>query len=563
MKYSAKIFSLLLFFCGSLLGQVSPPFGSELNYNQVMFNYNEVNDATYYKLNVDTYDSLNAVTPLYSNSYIDSNTCTLVKNLTFGKKYVWKTEAYNKNGKLIFTSPPYRFSILKNEFNDPKVFKVNQYINKPQKYQDGLVWLDKYFCALDRSGNVVWEFPKSIKYPFTPINMVDLHMCNNGNLTFSNDTSVFYFNRDLKLIWYCHVSMLKPMVSIENIHHVFNRLPNGNFIALGSRTEKFKLEKNDAATFTYDNSVILEFDSLGKLLWHWEFSNYFNTQIIKDVLKKRGTKNNKLSVMVHCNSVSYDSTYKYLYLGCRDFNRIIKIDKASKKIVAEYGEKLTDSDTKVVQTNLFSRQHDVRPIGTNELLLFNNGEEADKGKSSVMRILLPQKAKETVKKTWEIDLDIDTIPGKANRYGSAQLLNNGNYLIGGGTNGRILEVTANKEPVWDLFLMAKTLPVFPFGIFAQYRAYYNSSLYPYCFAITINKNNTQTIKLFNEGTDDDGYTIEFFASAYTTNLKSKQTVKTALIKAGYSTIIDTKTFVFKSIRVTSLNSGISRWFDVK
>ena len=267
--------------------------------------------------------------------------------------------------------------------------------------------------------------------------------------------------------------------------------------------------------------------------------------------------------MAHANSVSYDSTYKYLYLGCRDFSRIVKIDKASKKIVAEYGEKLTDSDTKVVQTNLFSRQHDVKPIGTNEVLLFNNGEEAETGKSTVMRILLPQKAKETVKKTWEIDLDIDTIPGKANRYGSAQLLDNGNYLIGGGTNGRILEVTANKEPVWDLFLMAKTLPVFPFDIFAQYRAYYNSSLYPYYFAVTINKNNTQTIKLFNEGTDDDSYSIEFFASPYTTALKPKQTLKTPLIKTGFSTIINTKTFVFKSIKVTSLNSGISKWFDVK
>jgi len=357
--------------------------------------------------------------------------------------------------------------------------------------------------------------------------------------------------------------MLKPYVKIENFHHVFNRLPNGNFIALGSRTEKFKLDKKDAATYTFDNSFILEFDSIGKLIWHWEFSKYFDTLLIKDVLKKNGAKNNKLSVMVHSNSVAYDSTYQHLYLNCRDFNRIIKINKASKKIIAEYGERLSDNDLKVHPTNLFSRQHDVKPIGTNELLLFNNGNETEKGKSTVMRILLPQNRNEKVKKTWEIDLDIDTIPGKAIKFGSAELLGNGNYLIGGGTNGRILEVTAAKEPVWDLYLQGKMLAIFNWGIFAQYRAYYNSSLYPYYFEVEINKNNMQTVKLFNEGTDNDSYKIEFFASFSIEASKASQTITTPIIKSNFSYVIDAKKIVFKSIKVTSVNSGISHWYNTK
>ncbi len=528
-----------------------------------MFKHNDVTEANFYKLFLDTYDSLNAKAPSINAIYTDSNTCTLVKNLAFGKKYVWRAEAYNQNNQLIHTSQSYSFSILKNEFNDPKIFAVKQYISKSEKYQDGIIWLDKYFCALDRAGNVVWEFPKTIKRSFMPENMVDLHMYNNGNLSFSNDTSIYYFNRDLKLIWYCNVSMLKPILKIENFHHVFNRLPNGNFIALGATTKKFKLDKKEAATYTYDDSSILEFDSLGKLVWHWEFSKYFDTLLIKDVLKKNGVKNNKLSVMVHCNSVSYDSTYKHLYLNCRDFNRIIKIDKISKKIIAEYGQKLTAADVKVFETNLFSRQHDVKPIATNELLLFNNGEETDKGKSNVIRILLPQNKKQTVKTTWELDLDIDTIaPGKATKFGSAELLSNGNYLIGGGTNGRILEVTANKEPVWDLFLKAKTLPIFDWGIFAQYRAYYSSSLYPYYFAVTLNKNNTQTLKIFNEGTNTDSYKIEFFNSLSLTSIKPQQTLNTSNIKPNHSYAINTKNIIFKNIKITSLNSGITKWLTL-
>ncbi len=555
---------LLLFFCSRLFAQVSPPIGAQLNYNQVMFRYNEINDAYVYNIRIETYDSLTALVPSATNVYTDSNTCTLVKNLTFGKKYIWKTEAYSKIGQLISVSPSYSFSILKNDFNDPKTYLVQQFINKPEKYNDGIIWLDKYFCALDRKGNVVWEFPKSFKKPFMPENMVDLHMYPNGNISFSNDTSIYYFTRDLKLIWYCHASMLSPILKVSNFHHVFNRLPNGNFLALGATTEKFKLDKKDAATYTYDNSIILEFDSLGKLIWHWEFSKHFDTLLIKDVLKTRGAKNNKLSVMVHCNSVSYDSTYSHLYLGCRDFNRIIKIDKTTKKIIGEYGEKLTPMDTKVYETNFFSRQHDVKPIGKNEVLLFNNGEESEKGKSYVMKILLPQNAKEKVEKTWELDLDIDSItPGKAIKYGGAEQLSNGNYLICGGMNGRILEVTANKEPVWDLFLKAKTLPVFPFGIFAQYRAYYSSSLYPYYFVVSVNKNNYQNIKLFNEGTENDSFKIDFFAFPSQTNAKPIQTVNTPVVKAGASYILETKTIVFKSIKITSLGSGFVQWVEVK
>ncbi|MDP3558537.1 MAG: aryl-sulfate sulfotransferase [Bacteroidota bacterium] len=527
-----------------------------------MFRYKEVEGAFLYKLYINSFDSLKAEIPSANFVYNDSNTCTLVKNLEFGKKYVWNTEAYSQAGQKISTSESYSFSLLKNDFNDPTIFSVSQYINKPAKYRDGIIWLDKYFCALDRSGKVVWQFPKSVKNAFIPDNMVDLHMYNNGNISFSNDTSLYYFNRDLKLIWHCHVSMLSPILKVNNFHHVFNRLPNGNFIALGATTEKFKLDKNDKATYTYDNSIILEFDSLGKLLWHWEFSKNFDTLIIKDVLKKYGTKNAKLSVMVHCNSVAYDSTYKHLYLGCRDFDRIIKIDKASKKIVAQYGPKLTNSDTKVFQTNLFSRQHDVKPIGKNEVLLFNNGEETEKGKSTVMRILLPQNAKETFKKTWELDLDIDTIPGKAIKYGSAELLSNGNYLICGGTNGRILEVTANKEPVWDLYLKAKTLAVFPFQLFAQYRAYYSSSLYPYYFAISINKSNPKSIKLFNEGTDSDSYLLEFFDVPSDTISKSLHTLTTPIIKAGCSYVVQSKIDTIKSIKVTSLSSGIIQWYTI-
>ena len=79
---------LILFFCNQLIGQITPPIGAQLNYNQVMFMYDDVPEANFYKLFLDTYDSLSAKAPSHSTIYSDSNTCTLVKNLKFSKKYV-------------------------------------------------------------------------------------------------------------------------------------------------------------------------------------------------------------------------------------------------------------------------------------------------------------------------------------------------------------------------------------------------------------------------------------------------------------------------------------------
>ncbi len=548
-----SLYLILFFILSSFVNaQFYPINNSELNYTQVLFQFKEVKEAHYYKLRVVEYDS--TYSKAINNRVVtDSNTVVILKQLNLGSYYKWFVEAFDKQSVQLNKSSELKFSIYKNDFNDTTMYRVNQFVNKTSKYKDGIIWLDKYFCALDRSGNVVWQFPKKGTNEFGPIKMVDLHMCNNGNIVFSNDTAMYYFTKDLKLIWKKHVSDIRKTIDIENIHHVFNRLPNGNFVTIAARTEKFKLDKTKSEVFTYDGAVILEFDSVGKLIWHWDFREHFDTTLIKDYLKIHGVKNLKLSVMLHSNAVSYDSTYKHIYFGLRDFSRVIKIDKASKKIIAEYGEKLSPNDTKVFETKLFSRQHDVKPIGNNQIMVFSNGEDSEKGKSYVLKLQLPTKKNEQVKKLWELDLDVDTIPGKANRYGSAQILPNKNILICGGTNGRILEVTQNKEPVWDLYLRAKTMRIFNWGLFAQYRAYYNSSLYPYFFSCSKFNSETKTFQLYNDGSDDDDYRLEIFSK----NNSSKQieTISSLKLKSETNTLVKLNSNNAYSVKITSLNSG--------
>lgn len=544
---------LFLLTFNNYFAQVLPKPNTSLNYNQIVIKHIPINEAVWYKIIISEFDSVASIKAISTKTVTDSSHVCIVSNLNFGKTYKWHVLAYNNKNKVINKSKEYIFSILNNEYNDNTKFKISQTYYNKQLVKDGIVWLDKYNCALDRKGNVVWQFPRKIKTPLIPDNLVDLHMCNNGNITLSNDTSIYYLTKDLDVIWYKHANMLNNQVKVKNIHHVFNQLSNGNFIALGATTEKFKLTENDSVSYKYDNHIILEFDSIGNLVWFWELKNHFNVNLIKSFLKKHGSKNNKLDVMLHANSVVYDSTYSNLYLGLRDFNRFIKIDKKTKNIIAEYGQKLTNDDTTVFETNFFSRQHDVKPIAPNTVLLFNNGEDEEKGKSSVLILKLPTNNKDKIEKIWELDLDVDTIyPGKATKFGSVQKLNNGNFLIGGGMNGRILEVTPNKKPVWDLYIQGKTLPIFDWGVFAQYRAYYNSSLYPYYFSVTQNK---KEIKIVNEGTELDEYVIEIILNTVSKDVKSIQSSITKQINPNQSLTHLINNKQTKLVRVKSVNSG--------
>lgn len=556
MRLNLKFILLVIIFqlfVNNYFSQIHPKPNDSLNYNQVLLKYLPVKEAIWYKIIISEFDSVSSNKAISTNFITDSSHVCLISNLNFGKTYKWHVLAYNNKNKIINKSKVYNFSILKNEYDDPKKYKVTQTYNNKLLIQDGIIWLDKYNCALDRFGKVVWQFPRKIKTPLIPDNLVDLHMCNNGNITLSNDTSIYYLTKDLEIIWFKHANRLTKQVKVKNIHHVFNQLPNGNFIALGATTEKFKLNEKDSTNYKYDNHIILEFDSVGNLIWFWELKNHFSINLIKSYLKKYGSKNNKLDVMLHANSVAFDSTYSSLFLGLRDFNRFIKIDKKTKNIIAEYGQKLTSDDTLVIETNWFSRQHDVKPIAPNTVLLFNNGEDEEKGKSSVLILKLPTTNKSNIEKIWELDLDIDSIhPGKATKFGSVQKLSNGNILIGGGMNGRILEVTPNKNPVWDLYLQGKTLPIFDWGVFAQYRAYFNSSLYPYCFSVLQNKN---VIKIVNEGTETDEYVIEVILNVTSKDVKSVLSSITKQIKPNQSVSYLINNKHTKLVRIKSVKSG--------
>lgn len=547
LKLIPYFFILCLF--SEAFAQVLPKDNEILNYNQIMFDCNPTKNATLYKfiLSEDNYGLEKEIFPEKKTQIIfDSTQATLIKNLKFGKAYKWKVESFDNN-KLIETSAIHTFSLMYNDYGSEQKFNLIQTYNDKTKYQDGIIWCDLYHCAIDRLGSVVWQFPLINKGLEKGRALRDLHMYPNGNLTFITDTNIYYISKDLEVLWSLKDDTSKVKPHMANYHHSYKRLNNGNFIVLRAKSYFFKPENNDTTkAVRFDDDFVVEYNTKGEEVWRWVTSEHFDLTLIKELAKIKKTT----SVSIHLNSLSIDETGKYVYLGFRDLSRVLKIEKKTKKIVAQYGEKLTPFDSLICETHLFRRQHDVRILPNNELTLFNNNEIGPQNISSALRLKIPENKHDTLKPIWEFKLDFDTLTnGKAARLGSVELLANGNYLICTGENGRILEVTSQKIPVWDFRMYEKITLKDRFIKFPQYKIAMNSSLFPYYFTYT---NNNNILKINNEGTEADNYTIEIIYGAF---LSKSKKINTTQVNPNSSFILNLKNYKrFKKIKITSVIS---------
>ena len=115
-----------------------------------------------------------------------------------------------------------------------------------------------------------------------------------------------------------------------------------------------------------------------------------------------------------------------------------------------------------------------------------------------------------------------------------------------GENGRILEVTKDKKPVWDFRLYERITLKDRFIKFPQYRVAFNSSLFPYYFTCT-NYNNI--LKINNEGTDSDNYIIEIISRSV---FQKSKIINTKKINPNSSFVLNLNNYKrYKKIKITS------------
>ena len=181
-------------------------------------------------------------------------------------------------------------------------------------------------------------------------------------------------------------------------------------------------------------------------------------------------------------------------------------------------EHMASGDEHICSDLGFSFQHNIKLLENGNLLFFDNGNLSEMLRdlnNPITRMLeIEVIANSYCNIIWEYDLP-------QNLYspwmGSVHLLDNGNYLINAvGGDGHILEVTPEKEIIWDVFLDL----VAPTG--NNYRAYRIPSLHPQAFSVAVDEytrvegenivqtfNNLVEFTIFNESGYNQSYTYMF------------------------------------------------------
>jgi arylsulfate sulfotransferase len=229
------------------------------------------------------------------------------------------------------------------------------------------------------------------------------------------------------------------------LHHDVDVLPWGNLLAITSREFRlpyYRLPKTVNVSQLYSRDDILEIDpETGAIVGVIAFEGYIGTDeicpacITTEVVGGRD--------WIHVNALDYDLAEQALYVSVRNLNRIYKMSYPEAEVEWVMG------DGGDFGEGLFTHQHNPYRIAPGRMLVFDNGLHPDpfeEDRSRVIEIEYDPEAR-AARIVWEYD-GPPTFYSEA--QGDASLLANGNILVVDSAGPRIVEITRDGMPVWEL-----------------------------------------------------------------------------------------------------------------
>lgn len=501
----------------SVAQPLTPEEGAVLNFTQVLFETPEVPEAVSYRFEL-TGDS----DPEFANAIVrtDSSHVTIIDRLDFGKSYLWRTTALGSSQQEIATSPVHHFKIGKTLAVDSDTYRFRMIDHGEQDVQPGIIFLDKNGVAIDRSGQPVWYLP-ILEKRIREGRFRDLKMTKEGTLTFLTMLKCMEITIDGKKIWETPNNSGISGDTTDYFHHEFTKLDNGNYAVLAKSIETKSLTLDDLTIEKIPISVVVEFNPAGDTVWGWSTRKY----ILDDDLLKVGKKVFFGNTFGHGNSLAVSADGKRYYLGYRDLNAVLVVDRESRRLIASYGDKIP-SDTTRNAIGFFRKQHAAIPLEDGSILLFNNN---DRGATSSVVIFSESETPDSPSRIlWEFPCNFDTLmPSAADRMGNAQALSNGNILVNMGDVARLFEVTREKEVIWDCLPEQWNGDSNRWEPITNYRLNFQSSLYPRYFSVSTRKSNAGKTYFYltNEGSDADAYTVRFLDPKHSDRLLGETQLK--------------------------------------
>ena len=568
MKSFIKTFLLLLTISSPAVAQILPEPGALLNYTQVMLEYEKIEGVTGYKIQV----AEDTGTKVFEHPLIeqlDSTTATLITHLQFGKKYLWRYAGLTK-GRLTKWKGPYSFEILDNPYRD--IYRVRVLKNDSANNVQGLICIDGVRGIVDRNGQSVLFMPQFKMGYRSGAAVDDIRLTKYGTITSIGGQNATETDLKGNTLW---TTPLKPKVQAfvtfgDFYNHDFARLDNGHYMVIGSNYVWKKLPRDYGIEKLIQDSIepkgapvqpgviklkggyilniedndtlalmnmgwLCEYDKTDNLVWSWKPDSY-----IRDI--DLFPKGQKLKFPInwqepHLNSFRMDAKGEFIYMSFRNLSRVIKLDKKAEKVVNSWGNKMASGEARSGE-GFFHHEHDANILADGTLSVFNNGDTSSKdGFSSVVNFSQPSETDKESKVVWKFECNFDsTGVWKSVRGGNADELKNHSFLVCMGAINRVFEVTRDKQVVWNALIEQNSNNDSGWVPKPLYRAHYTSSLYPCYFTAQTNRdslsktNSSFTIKVFNEGTENDSYSVAVLSASKAVNEKKGS----AIIQPGRS-----------------------------
>lgn len=298
----------------------------------------------------------------------------------------------------------------------------------------------KYLAVVDMEGTVAWSYRDDnilLGSRLDVFPLMDAVVLPNGNILTQSLTMLAIDPSTNETVW----QYIDPDIQI---HHDVDVLPDGNIMFLYQQV--IEAPGSDFSPRATDGIRIID-PSTKEVLWDWRSEGHISFHDYCPLCITKTFLSNGLD-WLHANTLIFreEPEGDAIYINYRNLNRFCKIDYPSGDMLWCLG------DGGDFGGGLFSHAHDPEFLPNGDILLFDNGLHRDgnpePGESRVIEIAFDPDAL-NAEIVWEwSDGFYSEIMGDADR------LPNGNILVTDAMNGRIVELTPDKEVVWEYQLNA-------------------------------------------------------------------------------------------------------------
>jgi hypothetical protein len=217
-------------------------------------------------------------------------------------------------------------------------------------------------------------------------------------------------------------------------HHDARKLKNGNVLLLClrplspeiARRVQGGLPGTEAAAGIYAD-YLLEITTSGEVVWEWRSWEHMEPEAYPI------TPQDHRAEWTHGNTVAETADGNIL-ASFRNISTVVLVERATGNIIWQLGGPP------------LAQQHDPRPLPNGNVLIFDNGTHRRDHPATFSRVIEVDTRTNAI--VWEY-VDQSLFNFFSPYISGAQRLANGNTLICEGVHGRIFEVTAGREVVWE------------------------------------------------------------------------------------------------------------------